>query len=68
MLQYIKTHIIKEQKAIHKEMKKATSDKCIDLTGKVNSLAKIQYEIMNGTLETDIVKYISPSFRHLIEN
>lgn len=68
LLQYIKSHIIKEHKAIHKEMKKATAMRCIDLTQKINSLAEIQYEITNGTLEDDIVKYISPSFRHLIEN
>jgi len=68
LLQYIKSHIIKEQKIIHKEIKKATADRCIELTQKINSLAIIQYEINNGTLENDIVKYISPSFRHLIDN
>lgn len=68
LLEYIKAQIVKEQKLIHKKIKQATSDQCIDLTMKVNSLAQIQYEINNGTLENDIVRYISPSFRPLIDN
>lgn len=65
LLEYIKSQNIKEQKLIHKEIKKASIDKCIELTQKINSIATINYEIANGTLETDIIKYISPYFRHL---
>lgn len=65
LLQYVRSHIIKEQKLIHKEIKKSSADRCIELTFKTNSLAQIQFEIANGTLENDIVRYISPSFRHM---
>ena len=68
LLEYIRTQIIKEQKLVHKEIRKASADKCIELTLKTNSLATINYEINNGTLETDIVKYITPYFRHLADD
>ncbi|ARF11481.1 hypothetical protein Klosneuvirus_1_338 [Klosneuvirus KNV1] len=68
LLDYIKSQNIKEQKLIHKDIRKASADKCIELTIKTNSIATINYEINNGTLETDIVKYITPYFRHLSDD
>ena len=56
------------KKLIHKDIRKASADKCIELTIKTNSIATINYEINNGTLETDIVKYITPYFRHLSDD
>lgn len=66
LLQHIKSHIKNEHKLIHNKMRKGSADVCIQLTPKINNLAKIQLEINNGMLEDDIVKYISPSFRHMI--